>query len=1069
MSAPPQLDERQRILRYWWMLELFSPQPVPKPTGAAAAASDQRVVAWPGKGRDHRLPWERLRPPEPWNGRPRVWQHTLYLGVYELEGTCETLHRAFHDDRDAYDERPGGVSACAGMLVDQHGRVLPESAVLSSALWAVARIRSLGARHPGWADGFAGAQSEFVATIDASEVERAEAADDGEPPPLDQSTVRALLHMAHEGAGIAGVPGLATQQVVIKSVAIPADRADDAADIDFLNSFYLDDLETVRSRVAEEGPGAALQAYLTGDDSLDVADRVDVIGVPSVVDAGVSLERLPLGRWPADPGHALALSQQFAVNHALNDLAGVRGLMGVNGPPGTGKTTMLRDILAGNVVERARRLAALTHPEDAFTTVRHDWNQGDYRRQVPGLRAELTGFEMVVASANNAAVDNVTVEIPSTAAIKGWPGRADYFADIATEVLRAGDDAAHDGEQLRAWGLVAARLGNKRNRGAFRRAFWFDETDPRTKQRIPGKPPRMDSTLEQWADGTVPCTSWADARAAFSEAEARVGRLTDERREARDRLGRLAELAGRERDLAHLLERLGRDRQQAGRDLDGHRPAERRAHADHEDAVGQYQRHGAIKPGLLETLLTMGRALSAWRAELAPLADALRAAEHHRRDVDVRGRELRDRVGRIDAELARATAELADVRNAHARLGAACDLDRERFGAGYPDLEWVGERRELRAPWLDPELDAARSELFLAALRLHRDFLANTAGRMRGWLRAATEVVGGAAPQGLDPDKRRAAWQLFFLVVPLVSTTFASLGRMFGTIGKESIGWLLIDEAGQASPQYAVGGIWRARRVVAVGDPLQLQPVVTIPRKAERDIAATYGVSSTWIPPAASVQTLADRVARYGTTLPQADADVWVSAPLRVHRRCDEPMFSLCNRIAYRGIMVNGVHRDLDDPQERFDSPSEPLVAASWWAHEPARTPGTHLQGAEIDRLKAALGYLAEHGVPAADVIAISPFRPVANALETLSREYPGLRAGTIHTAQGREAPVVVLVLGGDPAKPGAKAWASETVNLINVAVSRAQRRLYVIGDRAAWSRHRYFDQLSASLRAGAV
>ncbi|MFV0451375.1 MAG: DEAD/DEAH box helicase [Propioniciclava sp.] len=1054
------------VLEYWWILELFGPQKVPKVTGRAKRPEDRQVVEWRvGEA----LPWQVLPPPRPVGRTPRVWRHTVYLGVYDLEATYQRLHAAFAEDRDAYDERRAGLSACAAVLVDASGVLVSESAVMSSALWAVSKLAAgTPPRGTRWASGFAEASAGMLEEFDALDGARREAAGQELPPAQDGASVQRLLAAAHAAAGVTGDDDLATQRVVIQSVAVSARFDEDAAaDLDFLNSFFLEDLAAVHEDVAAHGPVGALADYLTSDTDVRADARVDVMTDHQVVDQGVSIRRLPKGRWPAEPDHGLALRQQLAVNQALLDLSEGDGLMGVNGPPGTGKTTMLRDILAGNVVERASRLASLPRPADAFTPITHRWTAADgYPRRVRQLRGDLTGFEMVVASANNAAVENVSTEIPARAAIaEDWRAEADYFADIATAALRGAAKAGESSpaeldDALAAWGLVAARLGNKTNRGAFRSEFWFDKTNPRTKQRIPGTAPRMQSRLLQWRDGEVSTRSWSDARDAFQQAERRVDELIEARRAAEDRLARLGDALRSDDEAVKRAAELENERAITAEAARSHARDLARSDSAAVAARDDRSRHVETRPSALETLFSLGRAARAWRHALAPLDAAVQEAEQRRRTSQERANQLEDARMRLAAEFARNEETRAHLSAELATLRSHLAADRDRYGSVYPGEGWSGVDRELRAPWLDAEIDAARSDLFLAALQLHQDFLAATAGDMLEGLRAAIDVVAGTHPYRLEPEKVHAAWQLFFLVVPMVSTTFASFGRMFKGLGPESLGWVFIDEAGQACPQYAVGAIWRARRVIAVGDPLQLQPVVTIPARAARDIAAAFRVSDTWIPPRASVQTVADRVSPQGTQLRHGEETVWVSAPLTVHRRCDDPMFSLFNAIAYNGIMVSGVTRRPD----LFDSPKGARIPASRWLDEAATTVGTHLQRNQIACLRRQIEALRDEGIAADDMIAISPFREVADHLAGLDRSYPGLRAGTIHTAQGREADVVFLVLGGDPTAAGARAWAAATVNLVNVAASRAKRRLYVIGDKSAWARHNYFHQLAAAL-----
>jgi hypothetical protein len=1086
-------ERRAAVVEYWRAVELFSPQKVP-----AVSLREQvyEVAA------DRALPWEDGHPVRSLPLEPGyAWQHIVYGGCFALTDVRDTLMEVFGRDEEDVDGRMDGDTALFALTVTDDGRLLLDSPVFSACGWATGRALSPRPGGRRWLDGFEEDVQPWLAR--ASEL--------GEPPvPVtaqatddDESFIGTVLSAADDMGGGA-VPQASSEEgedqasapvgarrirakdligftrdlaahwgvedalrpfgLRVRTIAVREDRAEDSDQQDFLNSFIADDLKWVAKSLPTAGPGAPLEAYLIPGAELNTARRIDLRLRPEEALAGVEPRATPLGRWPAESVHPLALSQQFAVNAIKAELAGRGGLFAVNGPPGTGKTTMLRDSIADLVVERAVRLAQLRLPSAAFSETVHRWKSGEYTRAVTELLPEFTGFEMVVASANNGAVENISTEIPARHALGAqWRDGADYFAEQATRLLKG----------VPAWGAVAARLGSRKNRIEFVNRFWHgkekgtDQNAPTAARRArPGAWSDSGQGLSQLLRtyATTPQTGvWRDSRDRFQAALAEVRRLRDERDAAAAALRTLpaarAAVEAAERAVTEAADGLALRRET----VSAAEQALARAQQACDSAEARRREHSGRRPGFWIIVCTLGRAARDWHTEDQALAARERDAQKTWQETDSAARRARTAAHRADAELSERRQSLTRVVEHAQTLDRTVSEARAAWGAHVPQDAWRRDdtTRELAAPWADPQITQARSELFLAALDLHQAFLRCTAKTMRANLMAAMDVVTGGAPATLGEPARRAAWHSLFLVVPVVSTTFASLDRVFAGVGCGALGWLFIDEAGQATPQMAVGAMWRAQHAVVVGDPLQLEPVVPLPWTAQQALRRDYGVDEEWVPGRTSVQQLADRGNRFGTTLPaelpDGSTEVWVGAPLRVHRRCDDPMFTISNVIAYDGLMVNGT------PNR---GPYRYGPASSWVDVVSSRAEG-HWIPEEGRALRQILERLSTtDGIdPAKHVYVISPFRAVvASARQVCRGLLPMDRVGTVHTTQGKEADIVILILGTDPVRPGARAWAASRPNLLNVAVSRAKRRLFVIGNRDAWRDQRHFTTLATEL-----
>ena len=312
------------------------------------------------------------------------------------------------------------------------------------------------------------------------------------------------------------------------------------------------------------------------------------------------------------------------------------------------------------------------------------------------------------------------------------------------------------------------------------------------------------------------------------------------------------------------------------------------------------------------------------------------------------------------------------------------------------------------------KLFRARIELFKEALNLHKAAIFACKEAVRTNLRALSVIFNDekmAEKNGLEAKHRREIIKGLFLLTTVVSSTFASFNNTFKDLLNGDIGILLINEAGQANLTNALGALLRSKMAVVVGDPLQLEPVVTLPVSLNNAIISYCEAKDEFNLLKSSVQLRADKAQKIGTYIKgSGEESIWVGSPLIVHRRCANPMFEISNETTYDDMMILG-----RDGASKFANTN---IQTKWIDVRSEEWIGNYNK-AEGEVVKKLLE--SELASEKNNIRITTPFKDVCKNLKG---------AGTIHTMQGKEADVIMFVLGG--ATKGARTWAASKPNLLN-------------------------------------
>jgi hypothetical protein len=1029
------MNEHKKLLSCWHKLEHFSPASAPKASEKNVELLNEKEI-W-------KIP---LRSTDP----KKILEYTIYLGVFDSSIVNDFVTIYFKNTEK--DESFRNSKICyASLKLDENGKYINDSFGLSTLPWALNQLENNKIVNDNWEATFESIKENLIEYIDLNFKETITNSDN---EIVKISTVVSniqLIKLQDKIDSLSNWSVKPLKEIYVKRIETFKTKSDKetTSQTDILNSFYIKDLEKIISNYNEKSLPKAFKQYLDGSLGKQ-SERIDVRKETEKLRNTLTPNNYPDGCWPSD--YTLSLMQQFAVNTVFNNLSEnhQEGMFSVNGPPGTGKTTLLRDIIAPIIVQRAKEMFKIENPSDAFEKVGSLKINDKYSPFIYKPIRAITNGGIVIASSNNGAVENISKELPLKKEVsKQYSSNISYFKTVAEQCIDKDN-----------WGLISAVLGNKQNRNDLVSSLWFN-TDFKDLQ----------NTLKD--DKIFDNSEWYAIKTTFKN---KLDEISLEKKRLSLFEKEYVEFIRTKESLSKVAKELNNtliDFEKLSISFETQNTKVLRLKDSKKDILNELAIIKSSKPGFFSYWLNKDKrniyknALEIALNSYNQISDNLSIESNILLKLELDFNSLK-------SIKSKQTDEKSNLSKRLDELVVLTDKARLELKNNYADSDFweniESKKSQESCPWYSDKLKKLQSELFIISLNLNEVFIltANaTSSRISTTLAGFFEYLKGDS--NASKQEIKAMWDTFFLVIPVISSTFASIQKMFKDLDKEDIPWLFIDEAGQAIPQAAAGSIWRSKRVGVVGDPFQIEPVVTIPKSITDNISRYFNLDNTQISSELSVQSMTDRINPLGSYLTINSKKEWIGMPLRVHRRCISPMFEISNSIAYDNTMYNSTSKPYNIS----------IKFQTSFIHCKGNVTGRHFVQEQADIIKEILKDEINFNKNLPDVFVITPFSEISYSLNSFLfkhlmnevKQYKEITTnemsdwlkthiGTVHTFQGKQAEGVILCLGLDEKSKGAANWASQKPNLLNVAVTRAKYRFIAVGDKDIWNKQAYFNQL---------